>query len=179
MELYIPEHLRRIPLIGQLCTLVTKYQDWYEESPTDSFNDYEYSLSTDPVRKFIKECIPEETWELEDQDYTTVINYLAKLFYSVKGTNIVFEYMKRYLNLTFVGDIIYTSEHVEFGLTSLNTSDETLFRDLLEGFLGALLFYSTLTLNIAKINIEIDSTITKYIQAGAVTYRVYSPEPLN
>lgn len=179
MELYIPEHLRRIPLIGQLCTLVTKYQDCYEESPVDSFNDYEYSLSTDPVRRFIKECIPEETWESKDQDYTTVINYLAKLFYSVKGTNLVFEYMKQYLNLTFEKDIKYTSERIEFSLVSLNTSDETLFRDLLEDFLDSLLFYSVLVLNIGIINVKIDNTITKYIQAGAVTYRVHSPEPLN
>ena len=102
MDLYIPEHLRKIGVIKQLCTLVEEYSKVYEENIEDSFDDYNYSLKVDPVKKFINMCLPEESvygpkqegdpdlspwvlvdgefkrvaWE-KDQDYEITINYIC------------------------------------------------------------------------------------------------------
>ena len=188
MELYIPENLRRIPVISQLCKLVEEYAKYYEEEPADSFNDYDFYLSYDPVKKFIGLCIPEEKFEdqkargevwSKDQDYTTIVNYLSKLFYSVKGTRLVLDYMKKYLDLKFVGEIIYTPGYIKFSLDTINISDEYLFRDLMDGFLKALLFWSELYVNIAHLSLNIDETIESYIQGGVITFTTYTPTPIN
>lgn len=180
MRIYIPEHLRRIPIVSDFCTLISEYSSWYEEPATSSFNDYEYYLSNDPVKRFIKECIPEETWDPEGgQDYITVVNYLAKLFYSVKGTpTLVFDYMKKYLNLEFDGEIIYEVDCITFNLKLLNTTDESLFLDLLKEFLSTCLLFSELNVNIAIIQLAINSEITSYITGDVVTYRVHTPIPM-
>lgn len=185
MELYIPENLRRIKVISQLCKMVEDYANYYEASPEDSFNNYDFYLSYDPVKKFIGLCITEDDFESSkgiwdpSQDYNTIINYLSRLFYSVKGTKLVFDYMKKYLDLEFIGDVIYSPGYIEFQLETINIPDEPLFRDLLEGFLEALLFYWELEVNIAKLNLTVEDKITSYIQGGVITYRIITPTPIN
>lgn len=185
MELYIPENLRRIKVIEQLCILVSEYANYFEVSPEDSFNDYEYFLNNDPVKKFLGLCIseedfnsPESKWD-SSQDYDTVINYISRLFYSVKGTRLVLEYMKTYLDLDFVGDITYSPGYIEFSLRTLNINDESVFRDYLEDFLNALLFYEVLNVNIGKLNLVVDNTITSYIQGGVITYVISKAVPIS
>ena len=88
--------------------------------------------------------------------------------------------MKKYLNLSFTDDpIIYTPDYVEFSLDRLSISDESYFRDTLEGFLNALLFYKTLNVNVGILELKIQNKITKYIQGGVVCYRIYTAKPLN
>jgi hypothetical protein len=184
MEIYIPENLRRIAVVSQLCKLINEYANYYEEEPEDSFNDYDFYLSYDPVKKFIGLCIPEEEFYAEDsvwdksQNYDTIINYLSRLFYSVKGTRLVLEYMKKYLDLTFIGEIKYSPGFISFQLETINISDETVFREYLEGFLDALLFYENLDVNIARLNLTVNDKITSYIQGGVVTYLVNTPTPI-
>lgn len=181
MNIFIPENLKKIKVISQLCKMIEDYSNYYEEEPADSFNDYDFYMSYDPVKKFITLCLPEEEfydkWS-SDQDYDTIINYLSRLFYSVKGTRMVLEYMRTYLDLTFIGDIIYSPGYISFKLDTLNISDEAVFRDLLEGFLSALLFYENLDINIAKLNLTIEDQITSYIQGGVITYRINYPTPI-
>lgn len=185
MELYIPENLRRITVVSQLCKMVEDYANYYEEAPEDSFNDYDFYMSYDPVKKFISLCISEEDFKDPDttmwekgQDYDTIINYISRLFYSVKGTRLVLEYMKKYLDLTFVGDIIYSPGYISFKLETINISDEAYFRDLLEAFLSALLFYEKLDVNIAKLTLDVNDQITSYIQGGVITCRINCPTPI-
>ena len=187
MDVYIPEHLRNIKVIDQMCKLIEGYASSYEENPESSFDDYEFNLKADPVKKFLTLCLPEESvysnldwpWS-EDQDYDTIINYLSRLFYSVKGTVTVFTYMKKYLDLKFTDDpIIYTPDYVEFSLDRLSITDESYFRDTLEGFLNALLFFKKLNVNVGILEVKIENTITKYIQGGVVCYRYYIAKPYN
>ena len=185
MELYIPENLKRITVVNQLCKMVEDYANYYEEEPADSFDDYDFYLSYDPVKRFINLCIPGpdedenfyEKWE-STQDYDTLVNYLSRLFYSVKGTRLVLEYMQKYLDLEFVGDIVYSPGYISFKLETINISDEARFRDLLEDFLDALLFWEYLDVNIAKLSLNIDNKITSYIQGGVVTYKIHYPTPI-
>lgn len=205
MDLYIPEHLRKIGVIKQLCTLIEEYSKVYEEDVEDSFDDYDYALKVDPVKKFLGFCLPEDrvydedtengggfwewneetesyirvSWDKDTQDYNTTINYLAKLFYSVKGTTTVLTYMKRYLGLKIVGDITYTPHHIEFYVEELEVADEGLFRDALEDFLSALLFYEELNVNFGKVVLSVRSDIKSYMNGGAVCFRYYTADPYN
>lgn len=184
MRLFVPEHLRNIVVVKQLCKLIEGYADYYEESVESSFDDYEYYMRTDPVKKFINLCLPEEKvyegvngWN-RDQEYESVVNYLASLFYSVKGTYTVFDYMQKYLNLEFIGgDIIYTPRYVEFSLDTLNINDENLFYTTLKDFLDALLYYQELNVNIGKVNLSIENRLVSYINGGAVVYRYSTALP--
>ena len=204
MDLYIPEHLRNIGVIKQLCTLVEEYSKVYEENIEDSFDDYDYSLKVDPVKKFINMCLPEESvygpkqegdpdlspwvlkdgefkrvaWE-KDQDYEITINYLTRLFYGVKGTTTVLTYLKQYLGLRIVGEITYTPHYVEFYVDQLEVDDEGLFRDALEDFLGALLFWEELNVNFGKVSLTVHANMKSYMNGGAVCYRYYTATPFN
>ena len=201
MDLYIPEHLRRIGVIKQLCTLIEGYanSDYYVENTSDSFDDYDFALKVDPVKKFLGLCLPEDVvyevgswvwneeteeyvrvpWDKDTQDYEMVINYISKLFYSVKGTTTVLTYMKRYLGLKIVGDILYTPHHIEFYVDELEVEDEGLFRDALEDFLSALLFYEELNVNFGQVVLPIRSDIKSYMNGGAVCFRYYTATPYN
>ena len=63
MNLYIPENLKNITVISQLCRMIEDYANYYSEAPENAFNDYDFYLSNDPVKAFINLCIPEETFK--------------------------------------------------------------------------------------------------------------------
>ena len=181
MEIYIPENLKKITVISQLCTMIEGYAGYYEEDPRDSFDDYDFYLSHDPVKAFISLCIPIADGESEEH-YITVNNYLSRMFYSVKGTRLVLEYMKKFLDLKFTEgkEIIYRpGQKIEFSLDTIPVNDAYLFRDLLEGFLNALLYWSVLDVNVAKVELKVENTIKSYIQGGAITYTFYVPTPID
>ena len=137
MKIYIPEHLRKIDIINQLYLMINEYSITYgsnNQYGQTSLSDYQKSLSSDPVKNFIKLCIS-ETNIREDEDYEEVINYLSKLFYSVKGTIKVFEYMSKFLELDLDGDIIFDSKEVTINFKSLNVSNESLFYNSLKIFI--------------------------------------------
>lgn len=60
MKLYIPEHLKSVPVIKQLWEMVKSYSNdlkWNSEIP-GSFDDYQFSLKTDPVISFLDLVLP-------------------------------------------------------------------------------------------------------------------------
>lgn len=178
MKVYIPNHLRKITIIDQLARMIQEYSTNYYEESTDSFGDYYYSLKNDPVSKFLTLCISEDSIG-KDQNYEDVINYLSRLFYSVKGTVKVFEYMKSFLGLQFSGDIIYTTEYIEFNLSNVSLSDENLFYESLKNFLDALLYYKELRTNIGTVNLVLTGNINNYVGTNLECYNKFVAEPYN
>lgn len=176
MKLYIPSHLRKIEIIDQMAKMIQEYSTNYYESTTDSFDDYYYSLRTDPVKKFLNLCIPEDSID-ESQDYEDVINYLSRLFYSVKGTVKVFDYMRSFLNLGFEGDIVYTTRYIEFNLTNITLSDENLFYESMRDFLNALLYFQELRVNIGTINLILTGNIDNFVGSNLTCYNEFIAEP--
>ena len=176
MKVYIPSHLRKIEVVDQIAKMIQEYASNYHENTTDSFDDYYYSLKNDPVKKFLNLCISEDSIG-PDQNYEDVINYLSRMFYSVKGTIKVFDYMKAFLGLNFEGDIVYTTEYIEFNLTEISLSDENLFYESLKGFLDALLYYQELRTNIGSINLMLTGDIENYIGSNLTCYNKFVAEP--
>ena len=178
MKVYIPSHLRKIEIIDQLAKMIQEYSTKYYESNSDSFDNYYYDLKNDPVKKFLNLCIPENSIA-GDQDYEEVINYLAKLFYSVKGTIKVFDYMKSFLNLKFDGDIVYTTNNIEFSISEISLNDENQFYESLRDFLDALLYYRNLETNIDTINLILTGDIENYVGSNLTCYSKFTAEPYN
>lgn len=176
MRIYIPQHLREVEIIDQLYQMIAAYGEEYSSDSTDSFENYQSSLASDPVKKFLEYCISEEDMG-EDQDYDEVINYLAELFYSVKGTIKIFDYMERYLNLNLDGDILYDSNEVTINFVDLDVSNETLFYELLTDFLDALIYYTNLNTNIGTTNLNIENSITAYVGGSLRSYRKIEVDP--
>lgn len=175
MNIYIPQYLRSIPVVDQLYRMILGYSKIYQPD-TNSFDSWRLSLTSDPVDVFVRMCVKEDEFIAthKDQDYEVVINYLVKLFYSVKGTSKVFEYMKKYLNLSIVGDIIYTVKTVEITFQDLSVTDEEMFYTSLINFLNSLIIFEEVRTNIGTIKLDIRDDITKYLQADLIPYKNYT-----
>lgn len=173
MKIFVPLYLRDIPVISQLVAIYTKYTDSYMEEPKDSMDDYRESLKRDPVKYFVSMCFSEE--ELGDT-YIGVINYISKLFETVKGTKVVFDYMKKYLNdyLDIQGDPIYTGQYINIQFGQLTLTDEELFYTSLRNFLGALLVFEDLITNVGDLGLTIKDEITNYVAADVICYKKYN-----
>jgi hypothetical protein len=178
MNLYIPKHLRRLRIIDNMCRLIQVYSDDYLEDRTTAFDNYRYYLKIDPVKRFLHFCI--NSWEDnsngENENYESVIKYLSKLFYSVKGTIKVLEYMKRYLNLKITRET-YSIQVLSFTLeeVTLTDIDEKIFYDALLDFLEALLYFKTADIKIELIKLYISNEPNNCIGTGIITYEEYKP----
>lgn len=179
MKIYIPKHLRNVEIIDQLYRMIDSYESEYSsEVVQNSFDDYYIYYGSDPVKNFLKLCIPKSNIP-EDQDYDEVINYLSRLFYSVKGTIQVFNYMIQYLPLSFDGEIIYDSKEITINFKNLSVENESLFYDLLRKFLDALIYYTRLNTNIGSgsIDLTIKSKFQNYVGANLKSYNKMTVMP--
>ena len=97
------------------------------------------------------------------------------MFYSVKGTCKVFEYMKNYLDIKFEEThkipYIYTVRRLEINIEKASIDDETLYYDAIKGFLDTLLYFEELDLNINKFELNLDERLENYLQLGNVCYK--------
>ena len=167
MNIYIPPHLRKIGILKNLCDIITEYSKNYVSTGT-SFDDYQTYLKIDPVLRFISLCISEDE---VDQDYKTTLNYLTHLFYSIKGTTKVFDYMHSFLGLQFEGDIVYTSKVLSFSLSGIKGSDASLFNSYLKEFIESLLYFETMDYKLSEISITIKSDTEAYTSNNIITYK--------
>ena len=172
MKIFIPIYLRDIPVISQLVQIYTKYSESYLEEPKSSMDDYRESLKRDPVKYFVSMCFSEE--ELGER-YSSVVNYISKLFETVKGTKVVFDYMKKYLNhyLDIQGDPIYTGQYINIQFGQITVTDEELFYTSLRNFLSSLLVFEDLITNIGDLGLTIKDEITNYVAADVICYKKY------
>lgn len=179
MNIYIPQHLREIKIIDNLCRMIEGYADKFDPGRT-SFDDYREYLKSDPVKNFISLCIKDPVQRENEtpaellERYRDYINYISKCFYSVKGTQVVFEYMRRYLDKLEVGEeVIYNGETLSISLKNVELSDEFIFQDALRKFLNALLYFKDFSINNNHVTLNIRSDIKNYIATGLVQYKEF------
>ena len=165
MRIYVPTHLRKLGILKNFCDMIQAYEKDYSEG-TGSFDDYQTYLKIDPVRRFISLCIPET-----DQDYETVLSYLTRLFYSLRGTTKVFEYMKSMLGLEFEGEVIYTTRTLGFTLAEIKGDDAAVFDQYLREFLGALVYFENLDYRVTNLTIRVENVVPFKVGAGLVTWK--------
>lgn len=175
LNVYIPVHLRNnIKIFNQLYKLLTEYNSnpiYSQMDVDDSFESYNSYLANDPVKTFVKFCLPEDT--IKVGDYKTTINYITHLFYSVKGTIKVIEYMKSYLNLKLNDDFFYSPKKIRLSFKELNTLNDTLFYNLLRDFLNALLYFNTAIVSTTDGDFYLDDVIKNVVGNKIITYKVF------
>ena len=174
MNVFIPHHLRNIPIIEQLYTMIESYSTYIENQDLGSFDNYYNYLTIDPVKAFVRLNIKESDISKEE-DYESVINYITRLFYSVKGTIKVFEFMSKYLKLNLKEDFHYSPRYVKVSFSCINTVNDTIFYKTLEEFLKALLYFSDYETNITTNDLIINDTIESFVGSNIVTYNIMIP----
>jgi len=175
LNVYIPVHLRNnIKIFNQLYKLLYEYKnnpEYTEVVVDDSFESYNSYLASDPVETFVKFCLPEE--KITVGDYEVTINYITHLFYSVKGTIKVIEFMKKFLNLDLNEDFFYSPKKIRLSFKGLNTLNDSLFYDLLRNFLNALLYFNTAVISTTTNTLELTDNVKNMVGSKIVTYKVF------
>lgn len=173
MKIYIPQHLLKLPLIKNLSDLIQAYAE--ERSGQGEWED-NWLDRNDPVIKFLRLCITESMIDTSTQTLDSVIGYLSKLFYSVKGTSKVFEYINKYLGLDIVGDITYSVNSLSLRISNVSQTDETTFSTSLQEFLEALLYFREFHLEMDGVDLTIQSSISNNVGGESMTYSVFTPK---
>lgn len=177
MNIYIPKHIKNIPVVSKMCDLINAYNNsgmYYDSNSQDPYNDYYYYLKTDPVARFLHFCLHTTNWEEEHpgEDYESAIYYLSKIFYSSKGTYGLFDLMSRYLGFKIVS-VEYNGWRLRLTIDSVTLSDidEITFFNAFYDFLNALLYFGGCDIDIENINLLISNTLITRIGATLKTYK--------
>lgn len=169
MKIYIPKHIRSLPIIDNLRKMMSAYKS---DQEVDSFSGYRDSLRVDPVYKFLSLVYP-NTWKNKDVD----LAYLSNLFYRVKGTYKVIDFLVSFGILgnweTFTGEkASYNGRKIVIFVPKI-TFDKELYCTYLKNFLETLLFFDELYIEIGEIEIEVKGDISSTIESGNFNYRHY------
>ena len=171
MKIYIPKHLRNIRIIEQLYQMMSSYGEQAVDE-VDSFSDFQWSLSNDPVKRFLSLCIPKRD-DQTSEDYSSNINYLTTLFYSVKGTYKVFDYLLYYGVIdSDKSRINYTARSISIEIGEISVGKD-IFCNALEDFLKTLLYFESLEIIIDSAGINLEGSIENHFNHGEVYYQHY------
>lgn len=174
MKIYIPKHLREIKIIEQLYQMMTSYGEQAVDE-IDSFSDFQWSLSNDPVKRFLGLCIPKKD-DQTSEDYSSNINYLATLFYSVKGTYKVFDYLLYYSVIdSDKSKINYTARSISIEIGEILVGKD-LFCSAMEDFLKTLLYFESLEIIINSAGINLEGSIVNHLGHGEIYYQHHIAE---
>lgn len=166
MKIYIPNHLRKLAVVDQLAKMVEAYSEKITNTE-DSTAAVNQSKCTDPVKKFIYMRLDSsaEIFTSGSQNYADVVNYLTSLFYSVKGTRKVLDYMKKYLGFSD-NEVVYDVKSISIFPTGANLGDESLYYDTLLEFLSELLYFEEFKTDIGSVNLLIDHNVVTKVLAS-------------
>lgn len=166
MKLFLPKKLLDIPVIGNL----SKMLNYYNENSNLELSSYNVKKREDPVRDFIELCTSSIEYP-ENQDRDSIVNYLVRLFYGVKGSLKVFSFIESYLGISFIGEVKYTIDQVELGIENVIVDNEELFYQLLREFLGALLYFKELKITSSTADLVVSGEINNSIGGGVILYK--------
>lgn len=195
MKIYVKEYLRKIPILERMCNMIIAYASSYSENDTDNYSDYRDTLNFDDVARFIDYVSPDldefklrfrgETEEELKERRKNHVNYLIALFYSVKGTYKVLDYLTEYdmfqthKNERLQGQdttskISYSTRSITITIVSIPESlDRDMFCTYLEKFLCSLLYFENLTITIEGIGVSMKDTTTVSLNHGDAYYQYY------
>lgn len=177
MKIYIPNHLRQLKIVNQLCKMIEKYNDIGYKKYTDPYEYYYSSVNNDPVKKFIGICLSDHIKQIEELE--NIVNYFTKFFYSIKGCNEkIIDSLK-----TRIGLDIETYEFKKRGtLVTLNielnsipevvSSNEKFFMKSLVDFLESLILLDTTYIIIKTQKLVISDEINVMVQSDLKVFNV-------
>ena len=106
-------------------------------------------------------------------NYWAEMNYLTKLFYTVKGTKKVIEFAKKFIPSLSQAEITYSPDELKININQLAENiDENLYSQYIEGFFNALLIFKRFTCNINQANIVIDASLSSAVGVGVQAFQI-------
>lgn len=166
----------KLGIFSDLAKMVTEYEtNYYDPSAAGSFDRYQSYTKIDPVLRFVSFCIHREE-EQTEEEYRIILNYVTRLFYSVRGTRRVFDYISRYLGIKFIGNPIYTIKSINFSIANdTDWYDVSLFNSYLLDFLNYLLYYESISYKV-DLGLKITEEKEFYCGVGMLTYKLHNIE---
>jgi hypothetical protein len=172
MTIFVPQHLRKIPLLGELCEIIKRYAEEYEQT-SSSFDDYRSYMKIDPVKRFIGMCLNDYYQRIGGEFDEVALNYLTRLFYSVRGTYNVIVFSERYLGLQFES-VSYTPRALSFILDHIIGNDVSLFDEYINTFYHYLLYSGDLNYKVKDLTVTIDESLSLFGGNGIVSYKRFN-----
>ena len=172
MRIHIPKHFENLGVMKILKDLIEAYILNSPESSVDSYNYYDYNISssTDPVKRFI-----EYIYNVTDEDdingkkRETIINYYTHLLHSLRGSVKVFDILKEMESLIGlkIGSYIYSTEELKIDIEDIKVIDFDLFNKYLFAFFGSLLYYENIKELINKITLDLEIEVSSSFTGNA------------
>lgn len=184
-SIYIPNHLKKFKIISDFYNMLTEYESQHPMRGSDDFlkGDIEEVVmknQEDPVYYFIWCIVKNKLMDVtKDSEYIhNLVLYLTKLFYCVKGTMKIFDFMEKYLHLKFAespkfengNTLIFKLEEIS-GFPSEFSVD---FDNALQNFLSRLIYSSDFGYSYEKIELTIDYSFKQLITSDLKVYRIFN-----
>ena len=150
MKIYIPSHLKKIKIVEQLSQMIEVYGVLAEEEQSLNKDPYYYyykQLNYDPVKKFVGLCLSSKI--SDEVVLENTVNYITHLFYCVKGSLKVFDYIENHLKINLEKTYDANVGNLSIALRDIPlTTDEESFRNAFGDFLKSLLYINNLNISI-------------------------------
>lgn len=190
MKIRIEPHLSRFEVIRQLKELIVEYGRLKSEGEYQdldySFNDYLYSQSLDPVRRFLMLCISPSSLG-EETDYDQMINYWSGKFQSSRGTLKIFDYLDEIGGILgikigkgnpgdedYIPPYHYDTKTLEVNFIETETTDINLFMKAGVEFFKSLLYFQDLRDTYEVLKLDLTSELYVNLSAGSQFYSSYT-----
>lgn len=178
MKIYIPNHLRQLKIVNQLCKMIEKYQEIGYKEYTDPYEYYYSSVNNDPVKKFIGICLSDRIKQIEELE--NIINYFTKFFYSIKGCNEkIMDSLKTRIGLDIEsyefkkkGESLITLNIELRSIPEVVSSNEKFFMKTLVDFLESLILLDTTYIIIKTQKLVVSDEINVIVQSDLKVFNV-------
>ena len=177
MRIHIPKHFERFEVISQLKQLLTEYsKGGVTNDGNDSFENYLYQNSLDPVKRFLLLCISKD--KIGEADYDTLINYYTSKFFSFRGTLKIFEFINEIKDILGIKikNYTYSVTTLEIEFDEIEAFDINLFVSSATEFFKALLYFQEYLDIIDTFRLDLESNINVVLSGGVVSYTEHKVE---
>lgn len=184
-NIYIPNHLKKLKIISDFYNMLTTYET---ENPLRASDDFLVGDIDEVVKVNQGDPVYYFTWcilrdkvlsEGNDEEYLhNIVTYITKLFYCVKGTMKVFDFMEKYLHLDFAESARFENGNtLVFKLSNISgfSSEFSVnFDNALRKFLSRLIYSSSLGHSYENIELVIEGDLKQTISSNVKVYKIFN-----
>jgi hypothetical protein len=184
-NIYIPNHLKKLKIISDFYNMLTTYET---ENPLRTSDDFLIGDIDEVVKINQGDPVYYFTWcilrdrvlsEGNDEEYLhNIVTYITKLFYCVKGTMKVFDFMEKYLHLDFAESARFENGNtLVFKLSNISgfSSEFSVnFDNALRKFLSRLIYSSSLGHSYENIELVIEGDLKQTISSNVKVYKIFN-----
>lgn len=181
-KIYIPQHLKKIPIISNFYNLLNAYET---ENPMRTVDTYVIGNISEVIEQKKEDPVYYFIWNIVENNYknfsinykNNLVTYLTKLFYSVKGTCKVFDFMESKLFLSFSSYPTFENGNLKFQLKKVidfNENASTNFSQAIKNFLARLLYFKESENTYGTVTITVVETFEYEINSNVIPYKTFT-----